>query len=116
MKTYFSKSGHLSIGINHGRLVTMGQYTQRIDEKIIAFSPTGDGAGVLSTDDKEVQDWIEQAIASGKRPDLMTEQQYLEYNTPDSVRASMLEQENKRLLTEYNKLLADMKNGKVGSK
>lgn len=125
-KTYYSRGSHFSIVVSAGRTALLeGGVVGRVEEKLVEFGPVGDGHGILVTDDPDTIAVLDRKVKQADG-DVMTPEQYFERTTPPEKRVTELKGENARLaellaettrkLEDQNRLLADLKNGKIGSK
>jgi hypothetical protein len=96
---FYSRSGHFILQVKKPRRIMQDGQATLVDEKIIEFSPQGDGYGRFVTNDPEVISALE------KNPNVLTPQRYQEETTPPEVRFQMERDEKTRLLTSNNDLL-----------
>jgi hypothetical protein len=104
-KTYYSAAAGLIVNINVGRrIIEPGGTTAMVDQKIAEFQPIGDGFGRLATSDPEVIAKLDaRALEHG---DVFDGTEYARRTTPAEVRLKLAEQENTRIMNDYNRLLA----------
>lgn len=113
-KQYYCKSSHYQACINPGQSLVSNGTVTRIGEKHVAFTPCvqaqGISIGVLSTDDPEVQAFLERELARGN-PDFLDPQMFKEFITPAEQRVAEARGEAakwQRELEMQNTLIADL--------
>lgn len=109
-RVFYAQSAGLTIQINPGKRILQsdGQTSDfRMGQKIITFSPIGDGWGQLVTEDPEVIAFLEKAGS-----DVVGPEAYNRATTPPEVRAQQLEAhsaELQRTIDSQNRLIEDLK-------
>lgn len=105
-KAYYTNHANLSLQIDQGEEVVVNGRAERINVRIIEFTPVGQtGYGRTYVDNEKDAVRLDALVAKGH---LMTEEQYNATIIPPNVRMAQIEAENKRLLQETNRLMAEM--------
>lgn len=108
-RVFYAQSANLVVQVNVGKRVMQsdGQMVDhRLNQKIVQFSPIGDGWGQLVTDDPEVIAFLE------KTGDVVGPESYNRATTPPEVRNQQLEAysaELQRTIDTQNRLIEDLK-------
>ncbi len=105
-RTFYSAAGALIINISVGQRVIDGGGTKVIGQKVAEFSPMADGFGRLVTDDVETITKLDARMkVSG---DVFDSKEYNRRTTPAEIQLQMSQDENKRLLADRNRLMAQL--------
>lgn len=111
-KTFYSAAAGLVININIGRRVMEGSTTKVVDQKVAEFTPMPDNFGRLVTSDPEVIAKLEARMAGGDTG-IFDAVEYQRRTTPADIRLKMLQDEHARLVSDHNRLLAQIEQGKI---
>ena len=104
-KTYYSKVG-LSMPVTKLQYLTVDGQTTKIEPVYVDFARIGqDKFFMLTTDNPEYQAVIEKRMAIDGS-DIFGPEEYNRLAVPAEMRAKQATEENQRLLTENNRLLA----------
>lgn len=107
-KTFYSSAGALIVNINTGHRITEGNGISKVvGQKIAEFMPQNDGFGKLTSRDPEVIAMLEARIAAGAG-DVFDEAEYQRRITPAEIQLAMMKDERDRLVTDRNRLLAQL--------
>lgn len=105
-RTFYSTAGALVISISVGQRVIDGAGTKVVGQKVAEFSPMADGFGRLVTDDPEIIAKLDARMKiSG---DVFDSKEYGRRTTPADIQLKMSQDENKRLIADNNRLLAQL--------
>ncbi len=105
-RVFYSRAANLILHPTAGQVVMQEGHVIRFGERMIEFSPIGDGYGrFVATDPTDIA-YLERQMLSGG--DVFDAATYNRLTTPAEVQIEMLRQENERLITEQNRLLAQL--------
>lgn len=111
-QTFYSAAAGLIVQVNVGRrIIEEGGTTKMVDQKVAEFTPIGDGYGRLVTADPELIEKLTARMATVG--DVFDGQEYVRRTTPAEMRLAMRDADYNRVLGDYNRLLADIADGKV---
>lgn len=113
-RTFYSCAAGLIISVDKGqRVVIDGEY-HRVDEKIVEFQPQANHYGMYRTNDPALIKYLE--TRAQRIGDVLLPQDYNDRIMRPQDKIRLLQDENKRIIEEQNRLLAMLAAQQAGQK
>lgn len=101
-RTFYSKAQHYSTTISNPVTMMENGQIARVGGKSVEFQPLGDGYGWYNTAEPDEIAVLEH------RPLVLSPEQYVDMTTPDAVKIQMEREEKQRLISDKNRLMAEL--------